>query len=28
LKSPGYDPQVHYTQVRDVWYGLRTPDGR
>jgi len=28
LKSPGYDRQVHYTQVRDVWYGLRTPDGR
>jgi outer membrane protein len=28
LKVPGYDPQVHYTQVRDVWYGLRTPDGR
>ena len=28
LKAPGYDPQVHYTQVRDVWYGLRTPDGR
>lgn len=28
LRVPGYDPQVHYTQVRDVWYGLRTPDGR
>jgi outer membrane protein len=23
-----YDPQVHYQQVRDVWLGLRTPDGR
>jgi outer membrane protein len=28
LKTPGYDPQVHYTQVRDVWHGLRTPDGQ
>ena len=28
LKTPGYDPMVHYTQVRDVWHGLRTPDGR
>ncbi len=28
LKTPGYDPQVHYTQVRDVWQRLRTPDGR
>lgn len=23
-----YDPQVHYQQVRDSWFGLRTPDGR
>jgi outer membrane protein len=23
-----YDPVVHYRQVRDVWQGLRTPDGR
>jgi len=23
-----YDPSVHYQQVRDVWFGLRTPDGR
>jgi outer membrane protein len=23
-----YDPQVHYRQVRDSWFGLRTPDGR
>src|SRR5262249_3381486 len=28
LKTPSYDPQVHYTQVRDVWQRLRTPDGR
>jgi outer membrane protein len=23
-----YDPQVHYQQVRDAWFGLRIPDGR
>jgi len=23
-----YDPSVHYQQVRDAWFGLRTPDGR
>jgi outer membrane protein len=23
-----YDPMIHYTQVRDAWVGLRTPDGR
>jgi outer membrane protein len=23
-----YDPTVHYHQVRDSWYGLRTPDGQ
>jgi len=23
-----YDPSIHYHQVRDVWSGLRTPDGR
>jgi outer membrane protein len=23
-----YDPSVHYHQVRDTWFGLRTPDGR
>ncbi|MGA3309709.1 MAG: TolC family outer membrane protein [Xanthobacteraceae bacterium] len=23
-----YDPSVHYNQVRDAWFGLRTPDGR
>jgi outer membrane protein len=28
LNVPNYDPMVHYQQVRDVWVGLRTPDGR
>jgi len=23
-----YDPSVHYFQVRDAWWGLRTPSGR
>jgi outer membrane protein len=23
-----YDPQVHYQQVRDTWFGLRTPSGQ
>jgi outer membrane protein len=23
-----YDPRIHYHQVRDAWYGVRTPDGR
>jgi outer membrane protein len=23
-----YDPQVHYHQVRDTWFGLRTPSGQ
>jgi outer membrane protein len=23
-----YDPSVHYQQVRDNWFGVRTPDGR
>ncbi len=23
-----YDPMVHYQQVRDAWYGMRTPDGQ
>jgi len=23
-----YNPTIHYTQVRDKWIGLRTPDGR
>jgi len=28
LHVPAYQPQVHYQQVRDTWFGLRTPDGR
>jgi outer membrane protein len=28
LPAPEYDPQTHYTQVRDAWFGLRTPSGR
>jgi len=28
LQVPTYDPAVHYHQVRDVWTGVRTPDGR
>ena len=28
LKVPVYDPMVHYQQVRDVWGGVRAPDGR
>jgi outer membrane protein len=28
LKVPQYDARVHYDQVRDKWFGLRTPDGR
>ena len=27
LKIEVYDP-AHYQQVRDVWGGVRTPDGR
>jgi outer membrane protein len=23
-----YDPGGHYQQVRDSWFGVRTPDGR
>ena len=23
-----YDPTIHFTQVKDKWIGLRTPDGR
>jgi outer membrane protein len=23
-----YDPTIHYDQVKDKWFGLRTPDGR
>ena len=28
LRVPVYDAQVHYTQVRDSWAGVRNPDGR
>ena len=28
LATPVYDPGVHYHQVRDKWFGVRTPDGR
>jgi outer membrane protein len=28
LQVPVYDANVHYQQVRDVWAGVRTPDGR
>jgi outer membrane protein len=23
-----YDPRVHYHQIRDSWFGVRTPDGK
>jgi outer membrane protein len=28
LSTTVYDPSVHYQQVRDSWFGIRTPDGR
>jgi len=28
LATITYDPSVHYQQVRDSWFGVRTPDGR
>jgi len=28
LRTSVYDPSVHYHQVRDSWFGVRTPDGR
>ena len=28
LKVATYDPKVHFEQVKDKWFGLRTPDGR
>jgi outer membrane protein len=28
LPTTVYDPSVHYQQVCDSWYGVRTPDGR
>ncbi len=28
LRVPVYNAQVHYEQIRDSWFGVRTPDGR
>jgi outer membrane protein len=28
LQAPTYVPEEHYNQVRDSWFGVRTPDGR
>ena len=28
LNVAAYNPATHYNQVRDVWFGVRTPDGR
>ncbi len=28
LPVPIYDPMVHYQQVRDSWFGVRTPSGQ
>jgi len=28
LKTPSYEPDAHYHQVRDAWGGLRTPSGQ
>jgi len=28
LTVHAYAPEVHYNQVRDSWFGIRTPDGR
>jgi outer membrane protein len=28
LQTTTYDASVHYHQVRDAWFGVRTPDGR
>jgi outer membrane protein len=28
LRVPIYDPRIHYHQIRDAWFGVRTPDGR
>jgi outer membrane protein len=28
LPTSVYDPMVHYQQIRDSWFGVRTPDGR
>jgi outer membrane protein len=28
LNVNAYDPTIHYDQVKNKWWGLRTPDGR
>lgn len=28
LRVQPYEPEIHYNQVRDSWFGVRTPDGR
>jgi outer membrane protein len=28
LQVPVYDVITHYQQIRDSWFGVRTPDGR
>jgi outer membrane protein len=28
LPVPIYDPSVHYQQIRDSWFGMRTPSGQ
>ena len=28
LRIQNYDPVTHYHQIRDSWFGVRTPDGR
>ena len=28
LNVQAYAPETHYNQVRDSWFGVRTPDGR
>ena len=28
LPTPDYDAQTYYTQIRDAWFGVRTPSGQ
>jgi outer membrane protein len=28
LSTPIYNPATHYHQIRDAWFGVRTPDGK
>ena len=28
LQVATYEPTIHFDQVKDKWFGLRTPDGR